>query len=136
MEQTIVWSCKLTHKTACVNKYAPVSVWKLSQNLTYSLYIANPNPNPTGPSTPQYLNYPYYLIKRLQMVCYALQCICNWGKFSYHVTVKIAGFPRAWSISQVVLWNIHPFLPPAQFSVRSGDTFVLLKTNKQRLFSE
>ena len=29
----------------------------MHKNLTY-FYIAYPNPNPTGPSTPQYKNYP------------------------------------------------------------------------------
>ena len=30
----------------------------MHKNLTYFIYIANPNPNPAGPSTPQYGNYP------------------------------------------------------------------------------
>ena len=41
----------------------------MHKNLTYFLYITSPNPNPTGPSTPQYENYPewfFQLTYRLQ----------------------------------------------------------------------
>ena len=58
-------------ETACINKYTPVrklvkfpywGVLNYADNLCINIspifYIANPKPNPTGLSTPQYGNYP------------------------------------------------------------------------------